>query len=178
MPTFEQQLEERKLRWNQVRFLITALGGTFLFLIGIWQFTITARNDFAKPLLEKQIDLCIDASEAAALLALSDRGAPDWQTGPAAQRYLAHYYGKLGVIEDKCLYLSMVKYKTVIFDNAQTAVTPNRLALAIAFACRRLISRHWSPGLVGFYDPLHLTEALADLDDYRQTMQQIESCKL
>ncbi len=179
MSETSKSLDERKFRWERVRFLITSLGGTLLFFIGLWQFTITARNDFAKPVVEKQMELCLDATERAALLAqTSNSPNSDWKSGEVARGYLALYYGKLGVVEDRCLYDSMLRFKTVLFDGRQSVTSPERLALTIAFACRRLISKNWSPGLAGVYDPQRLFESFTDLADYKETMGQMKSCKL
>ena len=179
MSETSKSLDERKFRWERVRFLITSLGGTLLFFIGLWQFTITARNDFAKPVLEKQMELCLDATESAALLAQpSSWSQSGWKNGENARGYLALYYGKLGVVEDRCVYDSMVRFKTVLFDGRKSDTSLERLALTIAFACRRLISKNWSPGLAGVYDPQRLFESFSDLDDYKNTMGTISSCAL
>ena len=174
-----QSLDERKFRWERIRFLIASFGGTLLFFIGLWQFTITARNDFAKPVLEKQLELCMDATESAALLAqTSNSPESDWKSGDVARGYLALYYGKLGVVEDRCLYDSMVGFKRVQFDGIQSDTSRNRLALTIAFACRRLISKNWSPGLAAVYDPQRLFESFSDLEDYKNTMGKYKNCAL
>lgn len=174
----DEPLENRKFRWERLRFLIASLGGACLFLVGLWQFSITARNDFARPVLEKQIELCMDASESAARLAQPvNRKAADWRDGPVASRFLALYFGKLGVVEDRCLYGAMLRFKRALFDR-DDAAGAGRLALTISFACRRLLSKNWNAGLVGLYDPQDLIESFTDLDDYRQTMNAQPHCRL
>ena len=170
-------MEEQKLSWEKVKFFVTAIGGTVLFFIGLWQFSITSRNEFAKPVLEKQLDLCIEASGAAATLAEDVRRGRDPEQNNVAITYLALYFGKLGVVEDRCLYRTMVNFKEKVFDKKQINETPSRLALSIGFACRRLISKSWKAGLVGIYDPQQLFESFTDLDDYKTTMQRVEGLR-
>jgi hypothetical protein len=170
-------IEDRKLLWEKQKFFIAAIGGLVLFLIGFWQFSLTSRNDFAKPVLQKQLDLCIDASGAAATLAEDVRRKLDLEKDPASVAYLALYYGKLGVVEDRCVYRTMVNFKTAVFDHAQTQETPSRLALSIGFACRRMVSKSWKAGILGIYDPQRLFESFTDLEDYNTTMGGIAECK-
>jgi hypothetical protein len=172
MPLSEKMLEERKLIWEQRRFVITGLGAFVLFLIGLWQFTITSRNEFAKPVLQKQLDLCIEASNAAAVLAQPN---PDLK-GETAIQYLALYYGKLAVVEDQCVYRAMVRFKTSVFDGEPANITPQRAALTIAFACRRMLSKGWNVSLLGIYDPQHLLENFTDLADYKTSMESVAEC--
>jgi hypothetical protein len=172
-------LNERKFRWERTRFLLGSIGGTILFAIGLWQFTVAARNDFAKPVLKMQMELCVEASGLAALLAQpSSRAGTEWKSSETARNYLSLYYGKLGVVEDRCVYDAMVKFKTHLFDDVASRKSPNRLALTVAFACRRLISKNWSSGLVGLYDPLQLFDAFTDLEDFRNMTEDNEHCRL
>jgi hypothetical protein len=176
MPLSEKNLEERKFIWENRRFFIAGIGAVILFLIGLWQFTITSRNEFAKPVLEKQMNLCIEASNAAAILAQPN---PDLK-GETAINYLALYYGKLAVVEDQCVYQTMVDFKTLVFDKKQKdgdnePVT--RKALKIAFACRRMLSKGWKVSLLGIYDPQHLFEAFTDLKDYKESMKSVASAE-
>ena len=168
--------DDAKLAWEKRKFLITAAAGIFLFLIGLWQFSITSRNDFAKPVLVKQLELCVEASNAAATLAQN----PNQDLSPAndpARAFLSLYYGKLAVVEDQCVYRTMVDFKRIVFDKAAGAITPSRAALRIAFACRRMISRGWKSGLLGIYDPQNLIESFNDLDDYKDSMKAIAECR-
>jgi hypothetical protein len=167
-------IEERKLAWEKIRFFVTVIGGSVLFFIGLWQFSITARNDFAKPVLEKQLELCIEASSAAA--ALAQASAPD--DHPSLSSFKNLYYGKLAVVEDKCVYRTMVQFKQSVLDKQASSVTPSRAALRIAFACRRMLTRNWSAGLLGVYDPQRLVDSFNDLDDFKETMNAIPECKL
>lgn len=174
-----EEIEEQKLRWDRVRFLITAIGGSILFFIGLWQFAVTARNEFAKPVLEKQIELCMDATESAALLSQpSIRIGTKWKDSPLARKYRALYFGKLAIVEDKCLYRRMIDFKAAVFDGAESNVTSDRLAIRIGFACRRLLSKNWSSGLLQFYDPQNLFETFGDLEDYKKTMNLLPDCAL
>ena len=169
--------DDRALRWEKQRFWLTAVGGLLLFFIGLWQFSITSRNDFAKPLLTKQLDLCIEASESAARLA--QEAEPDLSAkNPTAATYLSLYYGKLAVVEDQCLYQSMVRFKGQVFDKRPSSVSSPRAALQIAFACRRMLTKGWGTGVLGIYDPQGLIASFNDLEDFKDSMNAVEACKL
>ena len=117
-----------KIGFEQTKFIVTGVGGVFLFFIGLWQFSITSRDDFAKPILQKQLDLCIEVSNAAATL--SQSAFPDLSDkNPMAVAYLSLYYGKLAVVEDRCLYRTMVEFKRMVFDREPGETTPSRAAL-------------------------------------------------
>ncbi len=168
-------IEDRKLSWEKAKFIATAIGGFLFFIIGLWQFNLTSRNDLAKPLLQKQIDLCIEASGAAATLALK----PTDDEPPVRPRttYLGLYYGRLAVVEDSCVYRTMVNFKTQVLDGEIRDQGARRLAISIAFACRRLLIKNWNAGLVGIYDPQHLVKAYDELADFKVSMDSIAECK-
>jgi len=88
-----------------------------------------------------------------------------------ATEYKALYYGKLAVVEDRCVYQTMYDFKNVIFDGIASDVPRPRLALRIAFACRRLLSKGWNASLLRLYDPQHLLESFTDLTDYKKSME-------
>jgi hypothetical protein len=170
-----EDLEERKLRWEKTKFIATGVAGFAFFVIGLWQFNLTSRNDVAKPLLQKQLDLCIEASGAAAMLA----PAPTDDSPPNKPRttFLGLYYGKLAVVEDSCVYSSMVRFKTGVLDGQVRDHDASRAAITIAFACRRLLIKNWNAGLVGIYDPQHLTSDFSKLNDFKVSMNEIDGCK-
>jgi hypothetical protein len=168
-------LEERKLRWEKVKFFATGTAGLAFFVIGLWQFNLTSRNDVAKPLLQKQINLCIEASGAAATLSLN----PTDDSPPNSPRttFLGLYYGKLAVVEDSCVYHAMVKFKTGVLDGGVRDHEASRAAINVAFACRRLLIKNWNAGLVGIYDPQHLVTTFNKLNDFQASMNEIAECK-
>lgn len=172
-------IEEIKLAWEKRKFAVTALGGTLLFLIGFWQFSITSRNEFAKPVLKGQLDLCIEASGAAAILAEDVRLGKNPAENAKAIDFHSLYFGRLGVVEDRCVYRTMVNFNSVVLESQLSkddAHKASRLALSIGFACRRMLSKGWNAGLVKAYDPIKLLDTFTDLDDYKNTMSQIAEC--
>jgi len=152
--------------------VVTGVGAVILFFIGLWQFTVTSRNDFAKPVLQKQLELCVEASNAAAILAEPNADLK----GQTASEYKALYYGKLAVVEDRCVYQTMVNFKQAVFDGVESDVSFQRAALRIAFACRRLLSKGWNASLLRIYDPQHLLESFTDLKDYKDSMHALAEC--
>jgi len=180
--------ERSALWWEITKFLITAVGAAVLFLVGIWQFSITARNEIAKPVFAKQLELCVEVSQAAATLARSDINTE--VRAESRTTFLSNYFGKLAVVEDQCLYYKMIEFKRIVLDPKEADEQnkskkemieildgKNRAALGIAFACRRLISKFWNTGVLSFYDPDDLARTYNDLRDYRETIASCESPK-
>jgi hypothetical protein len=170
--------EEAKLKWEKQKFVIAAVSSILLFLIGLWQFSITSRNEFAKPVLQKQLDFCVDAAGSAAVVADDFENKRPFLNGEKAREFTSLYYGRMGIVEDRCVYASMVAFHRVVFENkpSPSETTASRLALGIAFACRRMLSQGWRAGLVRLYDPHNLFENFTDLADYENVMKQVPEC--
>lgn len=168
--------DEAELTWEKRRFVITAVGGLLLFLIGLWQFSITSRNEFAKPVLEKQLELCVEAAGTAAGLAHDVALGRDPWKNPKVADFRALYFGKMALIEDRCVYGAMVRFNNAVLNGAPRVDAANEGSLGIAFACRRMLARGWHAGLVGIYDPHKLFENISDLPHYASAMQQIPGC--
>lgn len=170
--------EAKKLRWEKQRFFITAIGGSVLFLIGLWQFTISARNGFAQPVLQRQLDLCIEAAGSAAELAnMKVNGMQRLEASAEGVKFLSLYFGRLGVVENQCVYNAMLKFHERVFRDSGSDNNVHRLALKVGFACRQMISRNWSPGLVALYDPQFLIENFTNMTDYSSTIQSMPGCE-
>lgn len=107
----------------------------------------------AKPFLQRQLDLCVDASNAAATLASAqDPG----RVAAAMDRFWELYYGSLHIVED--FGDDSVAQKMVDFGNRVENLPSDAKLLAaldagerglkveslsIADACRRLIEQSW-----------------------------------
>jgi hypothetical protein len=72
---------------------------------GIWQFTATQRQANRQPFLQKQLELCFQASEAASRLA-SETDPAEWER--ARLTFWRLYWGPLSVVEDRAVEGAMV----------------------------------------------------------------------
>ena len=113
----------------------------------------TQQFEAAKPFLQRQLDLCVEASDAAATLA-SARDADRIAT--ALDRFWELYFGSLHIVEDtgensveaKMILFGRIVNKLpsdskdlVVLGSEQRGL--NDASLEIARACRRLIEQGW-----------------------------------
>ncbi len=163
--------EAHRRHWEKNKYRIAAAGGTLLFLIGLWQFSAAARK-------EVQLQLCVEASGTSATLAEDKAANVDLKNNPRAAEFKDLSSGKRGVIEDRCVVGAIEIFKSrVLLDDPTIPETPERLALTVAFACRRMLTKGWNIGEIDIYHlqkpPVNFTE----VDEFKSTMQQIPDCK-
>jgi hypothetical protein len=90
------------LNWSVViPWLLTLL----TFAGGIWQFTAGQRQANRQPFLQKQLELCFQASEAASRLA-SETDPAEWEK--ARLTFWRLYWGPLSIVEDRAVEGAMV----------------------------------------------------------------------
>lgn len=166
-------LEAAKHRFEVAKFAIAAVAAIAVFSVGLWQFMINSRNELAQPFFQKQLDLCVEVSEAAALIATKRTLGSD-KPDPVTV-FLANYWGKLGMVEDDCLSHAMINFYKKVIDPAEredSQAAAEQAALRVAYACRRLVSGYWDSGFVNRLDPLRFGVTL-DNSQYQDT---IRSC--
>lgn len=125
---------------------------------GVWQYReegekqrAAQRFEAAKPFLQRQQDLCFEASDSASALAIATD--PD-HVAKALERFWQLYYGSLRIVEDtgpNSVAESMVKYGDLLqalpHDSVGlAAMEPNARKLALpslhlADSCARLIEK-------------------------------------
>lgn len=88
--------------------LITLLGVVFVALLGLWWNFLNAKRLRKQPFLQKQLDLCIEASEIVAILATTDSRTTFDQ---ARARFLALFWGPLSVVENDEISAAMIHYR-------------------------------------------------------------------
>ena len=128
-----------------VKFLISTIGLSAAFIVGIVQYVETARRDYRKPFLTAQLELCLGASESAARIAhTTDKRDYD----KARTRFLELYWGGLAMVEDQCVTDKMIAFNDELeligFADVESRSELQTRALHVAFACRRLIAKSWS----------------------------------
>jgi hypothetical protein len=147
-------------------------GGIILGAWAVLTYYDTANRDLEKPFNDAQLALCKDASDAAATLATiaprpvktdlspTDKLEDPWRV--ARVRFEQLYWGSLAMFENADVEDKMVKFRTLLRANEDdiaanklnTATRPflQNAALAIAHACRDLVSKTWKitlPELTG-----------------------------
>jgi hypothetical protein len=117
-------------------------------LAGLYQFSRTQAINAAKPFLEKKLQWCEEAVDAAAGIAVYGRDsviAAD-KTGATPRRidkFWALYWGVMGMVENESVKDAMVAFGEAL-KTPETS-SDKRLALDIAHACRAEMGRDWSP---------------------------------
>ncbi len=119
------------------------IGALFVVAVwAIWKFGAEFAIDARKPFLEKQLAFCIEASSAAALIAVTqveDTYEENRET------FLKLYYGPLAIVENSALAQAMVAYKNVLlpldFDADRSKL--NTPSIEIAHQCRDLVQGSW-----------------------------------
>jgi len=114
-------------------------------LIGIGQFVSQQRQANRKPFLEKQLDLCFQAVDAAGKLA-TETDPAEWEE--SRLHFWRLYWGPLSIVEDEAVERAMVE-----FGKRIPATAVGSLALPIkdlegpsydlAHACRDLVLKSW-----------------------------------
>jgi hypothetical protein len=129
--------------------LIASAGAVF----GLIQYYETVQRDFRKPLWEKQLNLYLEATGAAAKLVelpndhdpiAKDEYKRSWI------KFWELYYGELAVVEDPDVSAAMVNFGTCLRQyqtNECDTVTLKRRSLELAATCRRSVSTSWKQNL-------------------------------
>jgi hypothetical protein len=138
--------------------LVSALIGAATIGVGIWQFredsemrADTARLEARKPFLEKQMELCFSASEAAATLATTT-DPKRWRA--SKETFWTLYWGPLSIVERPLAAgeIGAVEGHMVEFGNKLKPLQNDptlplseleRSSLDLAHACRDLIFDSW-----------------------------------
>jgi hypothetical protein len=123
----------------------------------------TANRELEKPFNDLQLNLCKEASDAAATLAAftprsektpplpSDKLEDPWRA--ARLRFDQLYWGSLAIVENSAVETSMVKFRKML-RNHEDEIYEKKLntgvqalmlgaALELAHACRELVSKTW-----------------------------------
>ena len=154
--TLEQQLCKTPAQQNwflkNVSFLTFALALIGL-PIGLWQYFEKAENEYKKPLWEKQLNYYLEATRAAASIAVllneeTDTSKVEWQKERV--RFWQLYYGELVVVEDPEVSKAMVAFGKCLrqYELSQCdQKTLKQLSLDLAQACRTSVGKSWKEPL-------------------------------
>jgi hypothetical protein len=109
-------------------------------VFGYFQSLRTADLEARKPYLQKQLDLCVEAANAAGTIAT----APDYPATVAAARATFNrlYWGALAMFDNAALSKAMLAFSDAVAEGA----SPERLrplAEAVAHRCKDLTRAEW-----------------------------------
>ena len=124
------------------------------FAAGIWQFSAQQTQANRQPFLQKQLELCFQASEAAARLA-SETDPVEWEK--ARLTFWRLYWGPLSIVEDRAVETAMVELgQSVPAEPVKAPVLPmtslQPQSIKLAHAARDLVLTSWNvrlPALQG-----------------------------
>jgi hypothetical protein len=126
--------------------LATLVTATLTALVGIWQFSNQRQQSNRQPFLQKQLDLCFEASETAARLA-TETNKDEWEK--ARLTFWRLYWGTLCIVEDREVESAMEKLGDLVPD--QPVFHPSlpmksleEPSLKLAHAARILILKSWN----------------------------------
>jgi hypothetical protein len=95
---------------------LLTVGATLLtILVGIWQFSAQQTQANRQPFLQKQLEVCFQATETAGHLA-SETDPKEWEK--ARITFWTLYWGTLSIVEDRAVERAMVKLGRLIPDHA------------------------------------------------------------
>ena len=131
---------------------IVGVALTFIGIVaGLYQFSRTQAINAAKPFLEKKLQWCEEAVDAASGIAVYGRDSttPADKTGSTSRRvdrFWSLYWGAMGMVENENIEKAMVAFGNGLKGLEGAAPdTDGSRALAIAHACRAEMGRDWSP---------------------------------
>jgi hypothetical protein len=126
--------------------LATLVTASLTALVGIWQFSTQRQQSNRQPFLQKQLELCFEASEAAARLA-TETNIEEWEK--ARLTFWRLYWGTLCIVENRDVESAMVKLGELVPDQPVSQPSLPMTALRepsfeLARAARKLILRSWN----------------------------------
>lgn len=148
---------ESNLKFTSI--MLTAILGGGGLLINLIQMQRSAALEARRPFLEKQLDLCFQATDAAASIAAGTPAPVASETPSETFRRL--YLGKLALVEDQGVACAMTRFGRATganllnkqplpggaIDCPDGAPTIQQAALDLAQACRKLIITGWGADL-------------------------------
>ena len=149
---------------DALKFGVTTIIAVVTIAAGLFQFGSTYARSVQQPFLETQTQRCFAAAENAARLATTvDKEV--WKK--AREEFWMLYWGPLAIVEDVAPaadpdYVGEVQQKMVLFGNQLEKVTPippatlplsdlEKGSLAIAHACRTLLTSRWRVGVSSLF---------------------------
>jgi hypothetical protein len=117
--------------------------------VGIWQFTAQQRQANRLPFLQKQLELCFQATETAGRLA-SETDPVEWEKARVA--FWRLYWGPLSIVENRAVESAMVDLGRLVPDRPDPSIKLPMTSLGpasydLAHAARDLVLSSWQVDL-------------------------------
>jgi hypothetical protein len=117
--------------------------------VGIWQFLLQQIQSNKQEFGKKQLELCVQATDAAARLA-ETKDPVEWEK--SRQAFWILYWGPLAIVEDQNMATAMIDFgKHLPKDSVPPSGLPvhdlDAPAINIAHAARNLIQTNWNVNL-------------------------------
>ena len=113
-------------------------------LFAIAQFTWNQSVEAAKPYLQKKLQWCEDAVDAASFIATADAATTSAATlGEKKQKFSQMYWGVMGMIENASVSKAMSDFNTALNNKDEGRM--KEASIALARACRQEMADSWSP---------------------------------
>jgi hypothetical protein len=126
--------------------VLTLVGAVVAFIWGGYQFLSnqrsqaeTRRIEATRPLLDRQLKLYTEATQAAATISTSSSKE---EVASAKQRFWSLYWGELALVEDKRVEAAMVQLGRGI-EQGKVGSEIQTLSLNLAHACRDSLAESW-----------------------------------
>lgn len=123
---------------NTIKYAMAFIAAVGL-IVSIFQFSATQKQANKRPFLEKQFDLCFEASNVAATLSTT---SDERKFAIALGDFWRLYWGGLAIVEDSKVEKAMVEFGTANSPIENNPVLLN-LPLKISKSCRNLILDQW-----------------------------------
>ena len=128
-----------------IPWLITIVGAA----IGLWQFILQQQQANRQPFLQRQLELCFQASEITGRLS-SETDPAQWEKDRVA--FWKLYWGPLSIVEDQAVESAMVEFGKLIPSHPQPDLKLPMTSLGgpsykLAHAIRGLVASSWQVNL-------------------------------
>ena len=126
--------------------ILTLVGAAVAFIWGAYQFLAnqrsqaeTRRIEATRPVLDRQLKLYTEATQAAATLATT---SSEKEIATAKQRFWSLYWGELALVEDRHVEAAMVQLGHAL-EQGKLGGEVQVLSLNLAHACRDSLAESW-----------------------------------
>jgi hypothetical protein len=128
--------------------------------VSVWVFLMQQRQASRRPFLEKQLQISVEATDAASRLATAT-DPDEWER--ARQEFWQLYWGRLALVEDRAVEARMVEFGRLIPEGP---ITRDQLpltdlsvpSLLLAHAARAMVAKSWRKDLATLPTPASANE--------------------